>query len=157
MSVKADAETLRTIPIFADCDTVHLQLLAFSSERCQFAAGDTLVRQGEAGSDAYLLLNGEVRLTDGEETVGLAGPGAFIGEMAMIGQIAYGVTALALGPVSAARIGRSLFMRVAEEYPEFGATVFRALAQRFDRHMAELDPVKNLFDRAQSFKRQDRF
>jgi hypothetical protein len=29
MSVRADAEALRGIPIFADCDPVHLQLLAF--------------------------------------------------------------------------------------------------------------------------------
>jgi CRP/FNR family cyclic AMP-dependent transcriptional regulator len=154
MSVKADAETLRTIPIFADCETVHLQVLAFSAERRAFDQGDILVTQGETGGDAYLLLSGEVRLTASDETVGLAGPGAFIGEMAMIGQLPYSVTAVALGPVATARITRDLFMRVAEEYPEFGTAVFRALAQRFDRNMADLAPVKGLLDRARAFKRQ---
>ena len=31
MSVRADVETLRSIPIFSECDAVHLQLLAFSA------------------------------------------------------------------------------------------------------------------------------
>ena len=43
MSVRADADTLRRIPIFADCDPVPLQVIAFAAERQHFAAGEQIV------------------------------------------------------------------------------------------------------------------
>lgn len=155
MSVRADAETLRSIPIFAECDPVHLQLLAFSSERRQFRAGENLLTQGQTGSSAYLLLNGQADLTREDNGVskyiGTAGPGALLGEVAMIGEGSYSITAIATTPVSAARLSRGLFMRVADEFPEFGASVFRALARKLDGSMAELLNAQVLFDRAKSF------
>ena len=46
MSVRADVETFRSIPIFSECDAVHLQLLAFSAARQNFSAGEFIIRQG---------------------------------------------------------------------------------------------------------------
>ena len=155
MSVRADAETLRSIPIFADCDPVHLQLLAFSSDRQQFKAGETLVAQGQPGTSSFLILNGEADLLvhrDGaEENMGAAGPGALVGEVAMIGGVPYSVTARAKGPLIAARISRSLFMRVAEEYPEFGKAVFKALGGKLDQSLSDFLTAQVLLDRAKSF------
>lgn len=155
MSVRADAETLRSIPIFADCDPVHLQLLAFASERQLFRAGETLIEQGQAGISAFLVLNGEADLlverNGNEEVIGSAGPGALLGEVAMIGGAAYSVTARARAPLAAASISRNLFMRVAEEYPEFGRSVFRALGGKLEGSMADLLSAQVLFDQAKSF------
>jgi CRP/FNR family transcriptional regulator, cyclic AMP receptor protein len=155
VSVRADAETLRSIPIFAECDPVHLQVLAFSSERQQFRAGETVMRQGDTGSLAYLVLDGQADLRHergaATETIGTAGPGALLGEAAMIGQIPYSLTAVAATPLSAAKISRSLFMRVAEEYPNFGAAVFTALARKLDGSMSDLTTAQTLLDRAKSF------
>ena len=47
MSVRADAETLRQIPIFSECEPVHLQLLAFASERQHFVSGEAIISQGK--------------------------------------------------------------------------------------------------------------
>jgi CRP-like cAMP-binding protein len=158
MSVRADAETLRSIPIFAACDPVHLQLLAFSSERRTFNAGDALIAQGQAGAAAYLLLSGQADLftegASGPVNIGAAGEGAFLGEVAMIGDVPYSITAIARTPLSAARIARSLFMRVAEEYPDFGAAVFRALAHKLEGSMSGITAVQPLFDRAKPFSRR---
>ncbi len=155
MSVRADAETLRSIPIFADCDPVHLQVIAFASERQQFKAGEPLIIQGQPATSSFLILSGEADLlieqSGTEETIGSAGPGALVGEVAMIGGGACSVTARAKVPVSTAKINRSLFMRVAEEYPEFGKTVFRALGGKLDGSISDLLSAQVLFDRAKSF------
>ena len=155
MSVRADAETLRSIPIFADCDPVHLQVLAFSSERQQFRAGESLIVQGQPGTSSFLILSGEADLLIGrnrhEESVGSAGPGALLGEVAMIGGVPYSVTARASAPLAAARISRSLFMRVAEEFPDFGRNVFRALGGKLDGSISDLLTAQVLLDRAKSF------
>ncbi len=155
MSVRADAETLRSIPIFADCDPVHLQLLAFSSERRHYKSGDTIVKQGEIGEMAILILDGQAELLHdkggGFDSLGTAGPGAMIGEIAMIGGVSYSISAIARSAVSATGIRRELFLRLAEEYPEFGATVFKALAQKLDGSMSDLLSIQAAFDRARSF------
>ena len=66
MSVRADVETIRNIPIFSECEPAHLQLLAFSAVRESFAPGKTLVAQGQPGTAAYLILSGQVDVSTGE-------------------------------------------------------------------------------------------
>lgn len=47
-------------------------------------AGDTLVRQGEPGSDLYLVLDGVVRVDRDGEQLAEVGPGAILGERAYL-------------------------------------------------------------------------
>ena len=153
MSVRADAETFRSIPIFSECDPVHLQLLAFSAVRQSFDENDVVIKQGLRGGAAFLILNGRVDIiSEGNAKIGSAGPGAMLGEVAMIGDSPYAITARASEPVSAARIDRALFMRVVQEYPEFGTAVFSALSRKLDSSVGELSVARQAFENARSFK-----
>lgn len=152
MSVRADVETFRNIPIFSECEAVHLQLLAFSAIRQRFATGETIASQGIRGA-AFLILDGEVELRNREAgLLGTAGPGALLGEVAMIGDRPYSLTATAAGDVETVRIDRELFMRVVREFPEFGTAVASVLAQKLDQSMEELDVTRSYFEHARSFK-----
>ncbi len=155
MSVRADAETLRQIPIFADCESVHLQLLAFASERQHFVLGEAIIKQGEKAKSAFLILSGyaDIHHAKGSRArhIARAEPGTFLGEVAMIGKSNYAITAIASGSVSTARIDHDLFLRVANEYPEFGKTVFNALSKRLENSVRDFDGVRSLFTRAKSF------
>ena len=153
MSVRADVETLRSIPIFSECEAVHLQLLAFSAVRQNFAAGEFIIRQGNKGTAAFLILSGEARLSSSEAgPLGSAGEGVLLGEIAMIGERPYSVTATALDTVATARIDRELCMRVAREFPEFGTAVFGVLSRRLDGVMRDLEAARQQFVKARSFK-----
>lgn len=152
MSVRADIETFRNIPIFSECDPVHLQLLAFSAVRRAYEPGETVIRQGSQDAAAYLVLSGGVELSTAEAGhIGIAGPGALLGEVAMIGGSAYSITGIAADAVEAVRIDRDLFMRVAAEFPEFGAAVFRALARKLEGSVSELASTREGFEKARSF------
>ncbi len=151
MSVRADAETLRNIPIFRDCEAVPLQVMAFAAERQTFAPGETLISEGTRAKAAYFILQGNATLKQGTKAIGLAEPGAFLGELAMIGNTQYSLTAVAESPVSTARIDRALFLRVVSEYPEFGDAVMKALSEKLGTSVRELDGVRNLFNRSRSF------
>ena len=155
MSVRADAETLRQIPIFAECELLHLQLIAFASERQQFGSGEPIISQGKKAKSAFLLLSGhaDIQQLSGSQnqSIGRAEPGALLGEVAMIGRSTYAITAMALGSASTARIDHGLFLRVANEYPEFGHSVFRVLARRLENSMRDFDGVREQFTRAKSF------
>jgi CRP-like cAMP-binding protein len=155
MSVKAEAEVFRKIPLFADADRAHLQVIAFASERADFARGQAIITQGVRGAAAYLILKGhaDVMVRDSDEThpVGRVEPGAFVGELAMIADLPYSVSVIARDAVATARIPRALFMRVAGEFPEFGSRVHAALARRLSGTTTELLAARALFDRASSF------
>ena len=103
MGVRADSETLRAIPIFRDCDTVALQILAFAAERQEFASGEDIITQGKKARAAFLILNGQAKVKDGARDVAVAEPGAFLGEIAMVRAGPYAITATASGPVETAR------------------------------------------------------
>jgi len=153
MSVRADVETIRRIPIFSECEPAHLQLLAFSAARESFEPGQTLMVQGEPGKTAYLILNGLVEVSTAEAGVlGEAGPGAFLGEVAMIGANPCSITATARETVSTARIDRELFLRVAREFPEFGTAVLRVLARKLELAVGELGEARQLLQKARSFR-----
>lgn len=155
MSVRADAETLRKIPIFAECDSVPLQVIAFAAERRHFAVGEHLVTQGEIASAAYLILSGRAEIRAGKgaqsDVAGYAEPGAFLGEIAMIGKSPCSVSAVAVAPLVAAKIDRKLFLRVADEYPDFGVAVFKALAHKLDGSLGEFNSARDMLERAKSF------
>jgi CRP-like cAMP-binding protein len=155
MSVRADAQTLGSIPVFEGCEPVHLQLLAFASERQSFREGDAIVQQGQQATAAFLILNGEAELRTGrgssQQAIGTAGPGAFLGEIAMIGQAPYSITAVATSTVSTARIDTKLFLRVADEYPEFGKAVFANLARKLGQSVRDLDKVRAQLESGKSF------
>lgn len=153
MSVRADAETLRAIPIFADCDSVPLQVLAFSSERQVFERGEPLLKQGFNGAPAYLILSGAADIHSDGKLVGQAGPGALLGEVSMIGQLPCTISATATSVVTAARLSRAVFLRLSQEYPEFGQAVFAALARKLDASLRDLTQTKEMFDKARSFTR----
>ena len=154
MSVRADAERFRRIPLFAECDETHLQLLAFTSERMTFAAGDAIVRAGEHGEAGYLIISGTGEVwtarDKGRDTVTTIGPGAFIGELTMIAGLAYPANITATANVTATRVSRVVFGRVVAEFPEFGVRVHRELARRLDLSLAELNRLRPLFEKTLS-------
>lgn len=151
MSVRADSQTLQQIPLFRDCDAVPLQILAFTADRQDFATGEEILSSGKKARAAYLILNGRVRVRDGLRDLGYADPGALLGEMAMLKAGSSFITATAASPVETARISHELFIRVAEEYPEFGKAVLRNLSGRLETHMRELESVRVMLNKSRNF------
>jgi CRP-like cAMP-binding protein len=149
MRVKADVEVLQQIPLFASSDTTHLQLLAFSSRQVKIEAGGILFQKGSDGGAAYLILEGAIEVYENEEgsgrIVATAEGGALVGELAMIANVAYGVTVKAASVLTAKRIDRELFMRLVAEFPEFGAAVMRNIARRLEQSMEVFKEVRPLF------------
>ncbi len=151
MSVRADSQTLLQIPIFRDCDTVPLQILAFAAERQEFASGEDLITQGKKARAAFVILSGQAKIKSEGEEVAMAEPGAFLGEVAMLGNGTYSVTATASGPVETARFTHELFLRVVKEYPEFGRQVLQNMGDKLEGHLRELEGIRVMLNKSRSF------
>lgn len=128
-----------------------LQVMAFAAERQNFSNAQVLFKQGQRAKSAYFLLNGSVDLQQDSHKLGVAEPGALLGELAMLGGSTYSLTATAAGPVQAVCIDNDLFKRVATEYPEFGRAVMEALSEKLGASVRELDGVRGLLTKARSF------
>ena len=151
MSVRADAETLRQIPIFRECETVPLEIMAFAAERQEFSVGEEILTEGKKARAAFFVLNGSVDLRKLEHSIGRAEPGSLLGEIAMIGSNPSTLTAKALDLVSTARISHELFLRVAKEYPEFGRIVLHNLSEKLMGSVREFEAVRVLMNKARKF------
>ena len=142
MSLKEEVEILRSIPLFANIEASKLKLLAFTSERLTYHAGQALFRQGEPGDAAYIILSGEadviVDTPNGPLTVAKLGRNAVVGEIAILCDVPRTATVNAEGEVVTLRISKELFFRLIMEFPQIGIEIMRVLANRLERTTVQL-------------------
>ena len=128
------ASMLARIPLFASIDRSKLKLLAFTSLRQSYDAGQTIFRQGETGQNAYVVIDGMVEViletTAGERTVATLGSNQVFGEMALLAEMSRTTTIRAATPVSLLAISSDVFLQLVEENSEIAAGIIRILAER---------------------------
>lgn len=125
--------------------------MAFAAERQEFSIGEDIIAQGKKARAAFFILNGLVALRADGQDIGMAEPGALLGEVAMIGSGTYSLSGTARDIVSTARISHELFLKVAKEYPEFGQTVLRNLSDKLEASVRDFDSVRVLLNKARKF------
>jgi CRP-like cAMP-binding protein len=58
MNLNEEVELLKLVPIFSKIEQAKLKLLAFTSERVNFAVGQEVCHQGDPGDTMYVILGG---------------------------------------------------------------------------------------------------
>lgn len=90
--------------VFADLAEPDLEALTDHAEKWSFAAGDTIVAEGDSASQFFIITSGEVavsRITSEGEEVHLAtlGPGQFFGEVGILAETRRTATVSAIDDV----------------------------------------------------------
>ncbi|WOH81850.1 cyclic nucleotide-binding domain-containing protein [Bradyrhizobium sp. BEA-2-5] len=116
MSIDDDVALLERVPTLRLLGDASLRMLAIGSEQRDFNAGDVLFKAGDAADAGYVVQRGTFRVEEGGAEI-IAGPGALIGELALIVAMKRPSTATALERGSVIRVARSLFQRVLESDP----------------------------------------
>lgn len=149
MSLDRDVDMLRGVPLFAACDVGQLRLIAFNAERRAYRDGQYLCRAGDAARGAFVIVSGTVlvmRAGAGEEVVeSRLGPGAALGETAVLAAGTRPADARADGSVECLEIGRPVFRRLLEEYPDVAAALHERLRARLAGFLDELQGVRPRF------------
>jgi CRP/FNR family transcriptional regulator, cyclic AMP receptor protein len=134
MSLNQDVEALRSIPLFAKIEPVKLKLLAFTSERLHFAAGDELCRQGDVGDATYIILEGNadilVETAHGRVKVATVGRNDIIGEIAILCDVPRTATVRATSRLTALRVSKDGFFNLVTQFPQIAVEVMGELASR---------------------------
>jgi CRP-like cAMP-binding protein len=117
MSIEDDVALLERVPTLRLLGAAALRMLAIGSEQRSFARGDVLFKAGDDADAVYIVQGGAFRIEDGSGAEMIAGPGALIGELALITAMQRPSTATALENSTVIRVARSLFQRVLESDP----------------------------------------
>jgi CRP-like cAMP-binding protein len=117
MSIEDDVVLLERVPTLRLLGMTALRMLAIGSEQRNFAQGDLLFKAGDDADAGYVVQRGAFRIEDGAGAEIVAGPGALIGELALVATMKRPSTATALENSSVIRVARSLFQRVLESDP----------------------------------------
>jgi CRP-like cAMP-binding protein len=116
MSIEDDVALLERVPTLRLLGTPALRMLAIGSEQRNFARGDRLFSAGDDADAGFIVQRGTFRIEDGGADI-VVGPGALIGELALVVAMRRPSTAIALEHSSVIRVARSLFQRVLENDP----------------------------------------
>src|SRR5579859_1454725 len=129
MSIDDDVALLERVPTLRLLGRESLRMLAIGSEQRNVPRGDPLFQQGEDADSGFVVQRGAFRIDDGAGAEITVGPGALLGELALVVAMRRPSTATALEYSSVIRINRSLFQRVLE---------------RSEEHTSELQSQSNL-------------
>lgn len=104
--------------LFRDKDTVS------------FAAGQAIFTAGEPGQTMYVVIEGEVEILVESVSVENAGPGAIVGELALIDDDPRSASAIAKTDCRMVPVDRRQFEYMVQETPHFALAVMKVLADR---------------------------
>lgn len=117
MSIEDDVALLERVPTFRVLGRESLRMLAIGSEQRDVPRGDRLFKMGDDADSGFVVQRGSFRIDDGAGAEMTVGPGALLGELALVHAMRRPSTATAMEYSSAIRVARSLFQRVLESDP----------------------------------------
>ena len=136
MNLNEEVELLKGVPIFSKVEPAKLKLLAFTSERINFAAGQEVCHQGDPGDTMYVILGGTadvlIDTESGQITVAEMKKNSFFGEIAILCDVPRTATIKARDPLSTLKISKDMFYRLVAEFPQMAVEVMRELAHRLE-------------------------
>ncbi|WP_339861764.1 ABC transporter transmembrane domain-containing protein [Thalassospira alkalitolerans] len=142
-SIEQEVRLLRTIPLFAGLDASVVKLLAFTSPRLTFKRGEVLVKQGDPGDAAYIVISGrgEIWLTTEEaKTIKLRDvePKEVIGEIALLVNAPRSATIRAVEEMTVLKLDKNEFLGLVRQDQAVAVQLIRVLAQRVDATTKQL-------------------
>ena len=136
MNLNEEVELLKGVPIFAKIEQAKLKLLAFTSERMTFNAGQELFHQGDQGDAMYVILGGVadvlIDTPGGQITVAELKKNGFVGEIAILCDVPRTATIKAREQLATLRISKDMFYRLIAEFPQMAIEIMRELAHRLE-------------------------
>jgi cAMP-dependent protein kinase regulator len=156
-AVRAAAEHLLTLPggegalpaapLFSSLDRQALRTFVEIFEPKLFATGTRLVEEGSSGSEAFVVARGEVDVsrhahrTSGPVHLARLGPGALVGEMALLSRSPRAATVTTAGPVVLLIARRRDLDAAVKKSPELGREFAEHCRKRMLDNLLKTSPI----------------
>jgi len=132
--VEQIARLLAEHPIFDKFDRVSLHAVAAQCGFASFPVGETIMRQGDRDTFAYLILDGAVDIfveIPGDRIhMATVGPPRIVGELGALTDMPRTATVVVKTPLAVLRIERDSLIELTAKYPSIGAEIIDELGHR---------------------------
>jgi CRP/FNR family transcriptional regulator, cyclic AMP receptor protein len=122
-----DRGRVAAIPFFAALPDEELDVVAGVATEVNFAVGEALTTQGEFGHGLFVIESGSAEILRDGARVNLVGPGAVVGEVAVLASGRRIASVVAVSPVRAIALFKRDVWNLEREAPEAGRRLRAAL------------------------------
>jgi len=146
MAIESIVDAVRQIALFQGLRPSQVSEIVRRAERVLFKPGDTIIREGEIGDAAYLIVSGSAVRTAGpvnsqpEELEA----GTLIGEMAMLVETEFSSTVTCRERVKALKITRSGLLEQMSLDPSLADHILEKLAERLRQLANQLRQIEKM-------------
>lgn len=129
---------LHRVQMFAGIPGRVLAAVAEAAVEERASQGDVMMEEGAVEAHLYAIVEGRVRVHRDGRTLGELGPGATVGELAVLSPAPRSASVTALEPTLVLRVDQLVFDELLVEWPELAHGVIEELVSRL-RERTELD------------------
>jgi CRP/FNR family cyclic AMP-dependent transcriptional regulator len=130
MAAKSYLDELAQVPLFSTCTKRELQKIAKASDELKLNAGEVLAEQGSSGREAFVIVEGEAEVSRNGQLVSELGPGAVVGELALLDHGPRTATVTAKSGITVLVLEQRQFWGILDEVPTIAFKMLRTLAGR---------------------------
>ena len=123
-------QLLKSMWLFSHCDRKELLKIAALTTQDEAHVGDVIARQGERGSECFIVASGSATIQVGGLDVGTVGPGGFFGEMALLDGGPRSATVTALDDMQLLILDRRELNDLLDAAPSVARKMLAVLGQR---------------------------
>jgi len=150
LALDDDIRLLSGVPLFQSFTPDQLRLLACGADNMRLAQGQILYEAGARADGAFVVAAGSIGLfredVEGERILlASIGPGATLGELALIADAVRTTGAVAVEDTELVRLSRRLFHRILQEYPELAAALPNQIAEGLASMVGKIDALAPRF------------
>jgi signal transduction histidine kinase len=136
------SESLRKIPLFAELSEPDLEWLSARAEPMAVAAGTELMREGEPGDAAYVVLDGDFEIVKKSNrhdiVISVRETGEVLGEMALVDQAPRSATVRAVRDARVLRISGETFQSLLSQSSSASMAILETISRRLRQNEAML-------------------
>ena len=130
-------EVLHKIEIFKDGDPLFLSQVILALRPEVLAPGEVVMKKGEVGKDAYVIVRGQVEIIDDNGNVlGTLRDGNVFGEIALLTHAPRTATVRAKTSCDLMVLDKPSFDRILKDHPQFGTKVAEIAKERYNLDVA---------------------
>ena len=127
---------LKAVPIFAETPDEALVEVASLLDEIDASAGETIIEKGDMGSCMYIIVDGEVRVHDGERTLRHLGNRDIFGELAVLDPEPRSASVTAIVQTRLFRLDQDAIYELMADRIEVARGIIRVLCQQLRSHIA---------------------